>query len=314
MKPVLAFIDERQEPSWSEENAGPALGTRAPVMSGVTVNGRSGDIDFGSGGKRKILFLMPDPELSPDCHAAARKLAEYWSRRHGDRLAFYLLYKGLPPVSAVLPSGDRSDSPLIVVGGVAPYLDALRTLTPRAFFVSETGRIEYFMDMPARWRWLACDEAIEHFAVQGRLPQSLPAPRWVYVGRPLPRMELRRLKGSPFRLAEEVKGKVTVLYATSLGCKPCETLYPVVRSLHESFGDRVKQSLIYGDPINDEIAEKEVRRFKELVDRSLVIDNVKTDREQSLRQIKYLAERCHAEALTQLPHFHYLDPAISRVC
>ncbi|MCL6613284.1 MAG: peroxiredoxin family protein [Firmicutes bacterium] len=302
MKPVLAIMDERQDPSWSEANAGPALGARVPVMSGVTVNGRRGEIDFGDGGKRKILFLMPDPDICPDCHASARKLAEYWSRRHGDRLAFYLLYKGLPPVVApAMSSEDKSDFPLIVVGGVAPYLDALRTLTARVFFVSEKGRIEYFMDMPTPWRWLACDEAIEHFAAQGKLPQSLPVPRWVYVGRPLPGMDLRKLDGTPFRLAEETKGRVAVLYATSLGCKPCESLYPVVRSLHDSFGDLVKQYLIYGDPINDEIAEKEVRRFKESVGYlpylSQTNDIRKTNREQDLKQIHKIAKQCHVEAL-----------------
>ena len=85
MKPVLAVMDvERQDPCWSDANAGPALGARVPVISGVAIDGQTGISTLGAGGER-VLFLMPDPDICPDCHASARR-PSWTCRPRGDGL------------------------------------------------------------------------------------------------------------------------------------------------------------------------------------------------------------------------------------
>jgi len=65
-------------------------------------------------------------------------------------------------------------------------------------------------------------------------------------GRPAPDLQVELLDGTPWTLADQL-GRVVVIQFSFRGCGPCERMYPTLRELRETHGDRLAVLTVMAD-------------------------------------------------------------------
>jgi hypothetical protein len=160
-----------EEPDLLALNSGPQLGSKMPVMKGVTINGIRGEVSFGVDGKRKVLFFMPIPETCRKCTRESFNQINFLSDLIGNNFNLYLLYNGPAPSRLKIPLAASSQA--IIVGEVKPYNTQLKNISPRIFLVDGDGVIKYFRDLPQSGvDWGIARDTVARYAQTGLLPEN----------------------------------------------------------------------------------------------------------------------------------------------
>ena len=151
-------------------DSGPVSGTRIDSIKGVTVKGKTSDLNLDAVSKPKTLIYMPGSDTCRKCAGASLEGVNFLQEQLREKVAIYLLYTG----KAYFPEHTTLvlDARITVVENAAPFLRQLKSLSPRIFFVDPLGKVKYFMNLPQDPPgWRVANQDIIRFVQTGETPK-----------------------------------------------------------------------------------------------------------------------------------------------